>query len=200
MPKRFANEQYRLACTEPYLWLRKARELRRTADLVWEQFVAEINAFTQGQDSPEPFTGDVAMMLYGLTIENLLKAGLAAKGCAVGANGNFKLKVHNLQALTSELSLAVSQAEAELLERLQHFIEWAGRYPIPLLAEGLYPREMLDGSKCALHGISTGDRLKIMAFIEKLSSALPTEDEALESYAKTIVPNIASQRTAFGVR
>ena len=182
--KRFANEKYRLACAEPYLWMCKAREVRRAADLLWHQFVNEVRAFSTGEESPEPFFGDVAMMLYGLTMENLLKAGLVVKGVAASPNGNFNQKSHDLHALARDFGLVLSFAETELLERLQHFIEWAGRYPIPLYRDALYPREMLDGSKATLYGISTGDGAMVADLLAKIESHLPSEDEALESYAK----------------
>lgn len=185
MPKHFANEKYRLACAEPYLWMCKAREVRRAADLLWRQSVDEIHEFaTGGKIFPEPFFCEVAMMLYGLTMENLLKAGLAAKGVAALPNGNFGQKTHDLQALAQDFGLTLTSAEAELVERLQQFVEWAGRYPIPLYRDALYPREMLNGDKGVLYGVSTGDGARVTELLCKIESHLPTEDEALESYAK----------------
>lgn len=184
MPKHFANERYRLACAEPYLWMRKAREVRRAADLLWVQFIEEIREFTSGKISPEPFFCDVAMMLYGLAMENFLKAGLAAKGLATLPNGNFGQKSHDLLALANDFGITFSAVETELVERLQHFVEWVGRYPIPLYSVGLYPRELIGGGKGALYGVSTGDGDRIAELLRKIESYLPTEDEALENYAK----------------
>ncbi|MNF63250.1 hypothetical protein D3C84_449470 [compost metagenome] len=187
LPKGFANDTYRKACAEPFPWLVKAREMWRAADLVWAQFSFELTAFASGgDDSREPFTGSVAMMLYALALENLLKAGLAAKGVAVGPNGNFALKSHKLEDLADGLALTLEPGERELMERLEHFLEWAGRYPIPLLAEALYPRAMLDGSKAAMYGLSSGDRARVDALLTKVHATLPTEEEALVRYVRTI--------------
>jgi hypothetical protein len=183
MPKHFANIKYDLACSEPYLWMRKAQEVRRAADVLWSQFTIELKAFSNGEDSEEPFFGDVAVMLYGLTIENLLKAGLAAKGLAISSKGNFGQKSHNLQSLSADFGLALLPEEAELLERLQHFVEWVGRYPIPLYREGLYPRDLLDGSKSVLYGLSTADGGHITNLIQKIEALLPTDEEVRVSYA-----------------
>ena len=185
MTKRFANEKYRLACTQPYLWMCKAQEVRRAADILWDQFVREITAFTKGEDTGEPFFGQVALMLYGLALENMLKAGLASMGVAAHPNGNFSQKSHDLMALSKEFNVEWNLNEAELLFRLQEFIEWAGRYPIPLSKEGLYPREFSDGS-CGGHlGVSTGDATRVIALLERVQSLLPSEDEAAETYAKS---------------
>lgn len=186
LPKGFANDRYRRACVEPFPWLVKAREMRRAADLVWAQFSSELTAFAAGGDeSGEPFTGSVAMMLYAFALENLLKAGLAANGVAVGPNGNFALKSHKLEDLAEDLAFILEPDERELMERLEHFLEWAGRYPIPLLAEALYPRAMLDGSKAAINGLSSGDRSRVDALLTKVHATLPTEEEALVRYVRT---------------
>ena len=182
LPKNFANEKYRTACNNPFLWLVKAREVRRAANLVWDQFQSELVGYAcGGEDSNEPFTGSVAMMLYGFTVENLLKAALVAKGVAVLPNGNFSKKSHALEDLADELSVSLDANERELLERLENFLEWGGRYPIPLYADTLYPRAMLDGSKAWMIGVSTKDRVRIESLIAKLQAILPTEGEALQS-------------------
>ena len=182
MPKRFANEKYGLACSQPYLWMLKAQEIRRAADVLWKQFVDEITAFSNGNDSPAPSFGCTAMILYGLVVENLLKDGLSSKGLAVSSSGNFDQKSHALDDLAHNLGLVLTDAETELVERLQHFVEWAGRYPIPLHRDGLYPRELLDGSKGVLYGISTGDDKQIVHLLKKIQDCLPTTEVALEKY------------------
>jgi len=184
MPKHFADERYRLACAEPYLWIRKAREVRRAADHIWAQFEEDLRAFSSGQDSPEPFSGDVALMLYGFTVENLLKAGIAHRGNAAKANGNFKLNSHELEDLAIQLAIPLSPEECELLERLETFIKWAGRYPIPLHSDALYPRKLVDGSHSVMYGVSTLDKKAIITLLQKIEEALPSEDLALEQYVQ----------------
>ena len=186
LPKAFANDTYHKACVEAYPWLIKAREMRRAGDLVLGQFPSELKAFASGgDDSGEPFTGSVAVMLYAFALENLLKAGLAAKGVAIRPNGNFALKTHKLEDLADDLALTLEPDERELMERLEHFLEWAGRYPIPLHPEALYPRAMLDGSKAAMHGLSSGDRARVDALLAKVHATLLTEEEALVRYVRS---------------
>jgi hypothetical protein len=54
-------------------------------------------------------------MRYGLTVENLLKAGITNQGNAVNANGDFKANTHSLQDLAIQLSIPLSPEECELL-------------------------------------------------------------------------------------
>jgi len=124
------------------------------------------------------------MMLYGLTVENLLKAGLVIKGVAIKANGNFGLKTHNLHSLASEFGLLLLPEELEFVERLQTFVEWAGRYPIPLYPEGLYAKDWVNGSKVALYDVSNLDCVRINKLLNKIESQLPSEDEATKNYAE----------------
>ena len=104
--------------------------------------------------------------------------------CAQSGSGNFSLKSHLLIGLSEQLGLSLSKDELEYLERLEHFIAWAGRYPIPLLAQDLYPRQMNDGGQYALYGVSTRDAEAIGLLIEKIKAVLPTEEEAILSYVR----------------
>ncbi len=185
LPKHFAAEKYLQACKQPWPWLVKAREMRRAADLVWTQFSFDLKRFAANEeDNGEPFIGGVAMMLYAFAAENLLKAGLVARGDGQLSNGNFALKSHKLEDLANDLGLILDAEERELLERLENFLEWAGRYPIPLIAEGLYSRAMLDGSKTAMYGVSSADQLRVDALLTKIQTILPNEEQALQAYVR----------------
>lgn len=182
MPKKFANELYRLGCTEAYLWLVKAAELSKSANLLWVTYLEDLAAFQNGESIEEPFIGSTALMLYGLVIENLMKAGLTHSGQGINSSQNFSLKSHNLIELGAQLKISFSREETELLERLENFVSWAGRYPVPLLAEDLYPRQMEVGGQYALHGVSSLDVERVGKIIEKVKMALPTEEEAILRY------------------
>lgn len=185
MPKKFENELYRLGCTEPHLWLVKAVELNKSANLLWGRFLEDLVAFQNSEQLEEPFIGSTALMLYGLAVENLMKAGLTYRGQGTDKSQNFSLKSHNLIELGAQLEIPFSKEETELLERLENFVSWAGRYPIPLLAQGLYPREMEDGGQYALHGISSLDAERVGEIIDKVKAVIPTEEEAILSYVSS---------------
>lgn len=185
LTKKFANQIYSAACAEPFLWVEKAREMHLAADLLWDNFHTESAKYLNGEEyTYKPFIGSVAMMLYAFTLENLLKACLVAKGCAIQKNGNFGLKGHELEDFANDLSVNLDQEERELLERLEVFLSWAGRYPIPLYKDNLYPREMFDGGKGRMDILSSGDRARIDGMITKIREFLPDENTMIESYVR----------------
>jgi hypothetical protein len=62
-------------------------------------------------------------MLYGLVVENLMKAGLAHRGQGHDNSQNLNLKSHDLIELGRKLEISFSNEETELLERLENFVE-----------------------------------------------------------------------------
>ena len=190
MTMRFAEQRYELACSEPMHWLDKAREVRRAADLVWDVSLAEANAFAAGAPlNGEPLFSSVALMLYGFVIENLLKAGLVALGRGRTPGGRFDIKSHKLEDLADQLTVQLDGEDRELLERLEAHLEWAGRYPIPLLVTDLAPRRFLDGSGHSIAGIiSSLDRQRIDALIARIQTHLPSDDEAVGRVARRLSP------------
>jgi hypothetical protein len=47
---------------------------------------------------------------------------------------------HNLRAMAVAVGMS-DKGELELVEHLSWFVEWAGRYPVPLIAEKMLPKE-----------------------------------------------------------
>ncbi|MBI5021419.1 MAG: hypothetical protein HZB59_08290 [Ignavibacteriales bacterium] len=80
------------------------------------------------------------MLLVGYAIENYAKAISVIHHPRVTENGKLKrLKRHDLLGLISEINFSLSSDEKELLERLEQFVLWAGRYPIPTDAKTVSP-------------------------------------------------------------
>lgn len=82
-----------------------------------------------------------AMMLYGLSVECLMKAVAVENGhqFAIERNGELAFQPlfpkgsnHDLLALSGheKISLSLSADEQELARRLTHYILWGGRYPV----------------------------------------------------------------------
>jgi hypothetical protein len=78
------------------------------------------------------------MMLYGLAVENLMKAVIVARKpisdiCFPLSEGLFPrwFKSHDLLALAKRADLGVSRSQEHLLRRLRVFVE-CGKYPVGL--------------------------------------------------------------------
>lgn len=116
------QDSFNMAIDAPYGWLNCALQLKCTADKI--NFMDTNNK-------------DIALLsvhrfLMALSFENLLKGLVIAHGTPYDETWG---KTHNLQALLNRLKtsqLQISNEEQKLLEGLEKFIVWQGRYPIPI--------------------------------------------------------------------
>lgn len=125
---------------EPHHWQSKARKLRHCADLLFKAFLAARALSDEEQSETEDSKiDDVATLLYGMAMENLLKAALLKEGiakirtdgtvawCAEGATA------HDLLGICRSLkSFKLNADQEKLMERLSAFVYWAGKYPTSL--------------------------------------------------------------------
>ena len=79
--------------------------------------------------------GGPELLLRGLAVECMLKAALAKRHALV-VKGTLIADVrhHDLVRLADRLGMRLSAKEKHLLKRLTKFIEYGGRYPIPVRA------------------------------------------------------------------
>lgn len=123
----------------PNTWALAAYQLNKSGDLIFDAYLADLVAFEKGQ---QPSWSDnlaisvVATMLYGLAIENLLKASIIAKTGEKPSSwpGNG----HNQEKLSEMLDNVFSDSEKDLFIRFTAFVNWAGKYKVPLREEELY--------------------------------------------------------------
>jgi hypothetical protein len=83
----------------------------------------------------------VYRLLMGLSFENLFKGILIAQGMPTTESGTLKkaFHTHNLARLADAIkdpALAISSSERKLLTELGRFVDWQGRYPIPIKEPG----------------------------------------------------------------
>jgi hypothetical protein len=120
-------------------------------------------------DPAGPDIYSVPCLLGGLAVENLLKGRLIATGQPPIKNGRFTLDTHNLPELARKGAVDLTAEEWTLLERLQQFVRWGGRYPIPREVEAMRPREFPDGG---VRPLTSGWALKDYEDIAKLIAEL----------------------------
>lgn len=135
----FYNEQFRLGALTPAVWVLWARRLRRSADLVFQQYCSDLRAMEDGKSPLELDDLELsgcATLLYGLAMENLLKA-IVIQAKPEQAIAGSKLRKwpgggHDLLLLCKEAQVRIDNAERDQLVRLTAFVKWAGRYPVPM--------------------------------------------------------------------
>lgn len=174
-PKEFWDEQHKLSGSMPVVWVLTAEQLLRTFQILADQARQDVHDAFGGDASVRLPIASTAMMLGGFAIENLLKAIKVSQGSQVfDGRGFFTVKTHNVLELAVEAGIELDAAEEALLERLEQFVIWAGRYPIPLSSEDLRPRTLENDGFAPRTCISiSGDFDAVTAFAEKLKKKLP---------------------------
>jgi hypothetical protein len=173
-PKDFWDGQHKKLASEQITWVLTADELLRAFQLLAQQAEADVRQ-TRGNGCYVPRLSGVAMMLGALAIENLLKAIRLPQVIPLfNSRGAFVLDTHDLLKLAEDAGISLLQEERILLERLEQFLTWAGRYPIPLSCDAMRPRTLSNGGFAprTIHSIPS-DFAAISAFVEKLKARLP---------------------------
>ncbi len=133
----FYGKQFELALLHPGIWVLEARRLRSAADLIFAAYLADLAAFEHGQPPSSLDHLELVMpasLLYGLAVENLLKA-IILKNVKPAATRRrlpeWPSDGHDLEKLASRAIVTLNDCERDMLRRLSAFVRWAGRYPIP---------------------------------------------------------------------
>ena len=126
-------------------WQSKARKLKHCADLLFNAFLAARALPDEEQAATlDSEIDDVATLLYGMAMEDILKAALLKLGKAKMKPddtvdwGSPEAKQHNLPALHNLLQpdfQPLNPGQNKLMERMSAFVCWAGKYPTPLEIE-----------------------------------------------------------------
>ena len=144
MSKEYWEEQFEIRGNDPYVWLDYALGFRYTAEVLLDHLGSTHLNQPPGL-RPVDTRGVVMsiMLLLGLAIENAIKGiDVAKKGDLTDRKKlNTSLwkshKGHGIGVFIRSI-LPISSAEAELVDRLQEHILWAGRYPIPIESTKYY--------------------------------------------------------------
>lgn len=173
--KEFWDEQHIALASEQVVWIISADELLRAFDLLARQAEADVRPIMEPTDIPPLNVSNAAMMLGALAIENLLKAiCLPNTQPLVDDRGAFMLKTHDLLKLSTVAAIPLSSEEHILLERLEQFLTWAGRYPISLFSEDMRPRILPNGGSAPRTIVMIpNDFTAISTFAKKLKELLP---------------------------
>ena len=157
-------------------WFVSASELERATEILWaqvEQDWAQIHDLPP-EAAPPQFIICPTMLLAAATIENSLKGICVSREPALDKNGAFRLKTHKLLDLFDRIKFQLSADELDLVERLEVFLEWAGRYPVPLTHHSMLPRTHPSGGFGSLTYRLGSDREVWHRLVRRL-------DELLES-------------------
>jgi hypothetical protein len=125
---------------KPGRWRESAEKLKRGADLLFAAYESFSQLSGEEQaDAEDTRVAGVATLLYGLAMENIVKAALLKQGIAetkptgsVDWNADGATE-HDLVAMCHSSRIILLDAQQEkLMERMSAFVHWAGKYPTPL--------------------------------------------------------------------
>jgi hypothetical protein len=194
---------YSDAAKNPSDWLRVARRLRSSADVIFEHDRA-IAATTlhelqrlvadgrvEALDAKEYAAPnlDAGYMLMAFAIENLLKGLIVGKGSVDASNpGELfqELFTHNLSDLHN-LAEPKATIERHFLDALTYMAEWRARYPTPVWIDQLWPMDE-EGKIRTGAGLWPGDYSDIFKYSDELEAEL----SALISKTRPIEDNSSS--------
>lgn len=171
--RRFAEEQTKRGTEWKIAWIASASSLERAASILLSVVETDFDAIRRDEESEScsSVCGQF-MLLAGLAIENYLKAICIKRSGAYSDDGKFQFGHHNLIKLSSESGIEFSILERELIERLEHFVVFAGRYPAPKNANALLPRIRSDGGWGSLSYFKSSDGADWKELLQKLRAAL----------------------------
>src|SRR5205823_5069741 len=118
---------FKLLDRDPNAWLNQATDLKTSANVILER-LREAQEPTANRTAMQPFLRSFTqsyMLLAGLAVENLIKSKWYA------SNPTRAVRGHALLELANQVVPDLSADEADVLERLEVYVRWAGRYPTP---------------------------------------------------------------------
>jgi hypothetical protein len=170
-----SDELYELSGKEALIWLEKAQGLRYFAGILKDQLLAMVDDDSPAWNRRIETLGVVSatMLLLGLAFENLIKGVYVAQNPALVDRTRLDRSFwqadsgHGIKDFAKALT-RLEPDEEELLDRLQEYVVWAGRFPIPTKS-GRYHQNLSPTRKqrFSTDDLVIGDRL-----FEKLKELL----------------------------
>lgn len=131
------EEMYELLGQSPRIWLEQAEFLKMSANLILDKLneILPVPQVFPGIREQRVAFVDSFMLLMGLSFENIIKGAHTAQTPSVLIEDRLAIwrrhrNGHGISTLI-KLIIPVTPEEENLLQRLEEYALWAGRYPIP---------------------------------------------------------------------
>jgi hypothetical protein len=175
--KQNAEELFEIISKDPHSWLGQAQEMKIVADLILIALKGELTippTYPETQKKRLAYSGSY-MLFTGLAFENLLKGIFIGRNPELVVNGKIQSDIlgekgHGI-AEGAKRIIELSQQEAKLLARIQEYLIWAGRYPLPLKLN-----RFLNSEDQNLRSFRTDDPLVIDRLFKRLVEILKNEN------------------------
>lgn len=174
------------ALRDPGEWLDRAQQLKRAADVLFEGFrndVARFHGLTSFEEMPTGVEvasndarghlaayslGPVYLMVAGYAFENLAKGLIVARDKSDSTITKITTR-HLSKELLETAEVALTDRQADLVERMAVHVKWSGRYPVPTRAEDL-ARAREPRLWESVRRVSTGDGRLVDTLFERMQA------------------------------
>jgi hypothetical protein len=136
--KQNAEELFEIIGSDPYRWLAQAKGMKMVADTILPLLQGEllIPPVFPGTQQKRLAYLDSYMLLIGLAFENVIKGILIGRNPALVTrdkieSGILGRKGHGISEGANSI-ISLTPQEMQLLGRIEEYLFWAGRYPLPL--------------------------------------------------------------------
>ena len=137
-----AERLFEIVGQDPQSWLEWANQLKMSADVIWVEFekILHLSQVLPGVREKKLSYLNSFMLLTGLAFENLIKGILVGRDKTVVDRQKIDNRLwkvrggHGIAELAKRVT-SISSDELDLLRRLEEFLFWAGRYPLPMSSE-----------------------------------------------------------------
>ncbi|MCW8355284.1 hypothetical protein N5P32_05045 [Marinomonas pontica] len=121
----------------PANWFRQSWQMFEASKSLYDVFSSQEQIQTEKDNYRHVGAMKGAMLLLGLSAENALKGAYIYRSNPDISGDkllskHFHNKSHDLIEIAGKLSLELSDAQVDLLERLTIFVQWASKYQAPL--------------------------------------------------------------------
>jgi hypothetical protein len=137
--KHEAEKLFELVGQDAQMWLEQAIQLKISADVILVELekVLPLSQVLPGVRVKKLAYIHSFMLLTGLAFENLIKGILIGRDKTVVDQQKINSRLWNVRGGHGIAELAkrvasVTSDESDLLRRLEEYLFWAGRYPLPL--------------------------------------------------------------------
>ena len=147
------KSQYEDLFRDPLYWCEKAKRQFYSANILHGNLLKLLKTsdnWTSQEDQNFISIMDSFFLLVGLSFENLIKGLIISRDLSIIDKKEYEEKYgfnfhHDLCSMFLKNFRTLTDSEAELLGRLQNYLAWMAKYPVPL--EKYFDKEVYHGYK-----------------------------------------------------
>ena len=176
----------------PLQWLSSAQRLRQAGEVLFNAYLRDLKELPC--DGPPEGLNNLDMdgpatLLFGLSLENLVKAIRLRKRLDQQPGGKIKFPGtgHQMKKLMDGVQFRLTPDEADLVQRLEQFVIWSGKYPVPKVESDVFLKQNGKSSELPPLAIAPWEKSIFDKLFDKLETTFGPSFVTEGSRIKSIV-------------